>query len=799
MAESKVTLLIDAKLGPQLANIDKLGAKIRKALSISSVIDQYTELEGKLDSIAKKIGAIQGVPGGGTNQITAAHGGGRSVGDAVRATSGAGTATIFGPRGEVLSTVNMRGGGSGGGRITSALGAKELSSAVRYQAKEQVRQERREHRAQFSQLTGAVGAQARANIRGDVREDAWGAARAVDIDLRSRPSLGRGFGEVDIPIGADGLPRTRPQTRPAYGRDPRHDIAAVGHTVGFYDRAKTRMALGGDSITRLHDTIRLNRKMGAPYAPASINAAFRSDPASISGTHADLARAWMIRKANRAAIAGTMGMGANAFLQLGVGTPSAIMSGAGGMGQLGQLMGSAAGTTVGIGLGGAVGMGLGVGLGAGGAIGGAIGGAALGGLASGVFGIGGQVAQFGRSKGVPALQALTSFAAATGNVINPSDFRWALGVGGDIDHRSVLTPEDKAMRKFVRGAGSDMGYDAMQALAFTAQTAATARVGVGGWGGMADMGPTTSAIQRVYSPFGVTTGDTGRLLYGAMRGGGARKIDPDFRGNPRVSYKTTTPGGLLRDRVKRHRGFATKLGLTEGEAADLFRQEAMLSSAGFVATGMDGGAVMENLVSGGAAFGGGFRGMQIATGFQQYGQRLAGQGARTPLDFLMLRSVLGSRSGTPSELANAYEEMETGAAFANGEVLSRVFTQIKGQVSDRGLQKMLMNRVLRQGLPQVALSETNKFARAIVSGTPIDQVAKDIKRVSGASIVDVAGGITPEAMKELAKVQDKITALGIKMVPTLEQFEKAAAKMADKMSDLAPMIAELANRIAHNY
>jgi hypothetical protein len=225
---------------------------------------------------------------------------------------------------------------------------------------------------------------------------------------------------------------------------------------------------------------------------------------------------------------------------------------------------------------------------------------------------------------------------------------------------------------------------------------------------------------------------------------------------------------------------------------------------------MDGGAVMENLVKGGVAFGGGFRGMQISTGFQQYGQRIAAQGARTPLDFLMLRSVLGSRAGTPSELASAYEEMETGAAFSNQDVLSRVYTQIKGQVSDKGLQKMLMNRVLRVGLPQLALSETNKFASAIVSGESIDQVVAGIKRVKPfdsrataaggrAGIVDVAGGITPQSMKDLARVQDKITALGIKMVPTLEQFEKAAAKMAEEMSGLAPLVAELANRIAQAY
>ena len=775
MAESKVTLLIDAKLGPQLANIDKLGAKIRKALSISSVIEQYTELEGKLDSIAKKIGAIQGVPGGGTNQITAAHGGGRSVGSAVRATSGAGTATIFGPRGEVLSTVNTRAPTTMAGlRARGSVGAGMRSGS--YYGKDNFDWDHalnQEH-AQWSRRIHS----AQADVKFRAEKQAQKALDKVDTTWGMgsyRPSLGRGFGAVDIPIGADGVPGTlRPQTRPAHvvtaavtGREWGNG-SAFGYTMGM--RGGGRMGRGWGS------------------------------------------RDW------------------NSGLGLGVPSISPRMRRMGGGAALGV-----AGVAAGIASGDPAGMLAGAGAGLGMMLGGPIGGM-IGAAGAGVVGIGmSRLMGHARTKGMPALQSLMEFSSATGlnitpgslvEMINASRKDWQQPKRGGTP--GIQMPRRKRFNApqpgymgmetytpdpnlFIR-TGQSLGYDATGMLDITGQAAMAAQIDLGGMRQAEQVGIYAAGLQRAFGAYGVGGATAGQMLFETMRGsptGGAVTRKAGDRGGSTDSLKLLRYSGghplagqsynttALRRRLEQTLSYGTQLGMTRGETAQLFKQEAMLSSTGFIQTGLRGEDVMRNLVSGGAAFGGGFRGMQMATGFRQYGQQMALSGARTPIDFLMLRSVLGSRAGTPGELASAYEEMESGKAFANREVLQRVVTQVRGQVSNTGLQKLVLNRVFQKAMPGLAVGRTMDFAGMAMGEGGIDLVSSEIKKMTSTDLLKMATGITPDEQKNAVKLQNRAMALGVSMIDTMKKFEKAADGMAAKLDQLAPLIGDIAANAAH--
>jgi hypothetical protein len=777
-SQAKVTLLIETKF-EKFQELKKAGNELQEALGVGKIAKEYEKLDKSLGSILSKIKQINqasgksGLLGGGGGPITGAHGA-RGVGSAATAMP---SNVLYGPKGEVISTLGGDSGGrteGQGRRATGGLGAAELSSAIRFQAKEQVRQEKRERLSQFSQLTGAVAGQARANVRMDAREAAWSEARAIDIAFPSRPSFGRGFGAVDIPVGAEGLRTLRPQTRP----DPfAGKLNNLG--VGIRDAALAAQA------QRVQIRSRNIRRAGMIGGGAAI-----------------------------------FGAAAGAAGSLATGT-------LGGMGGAGATMGAFG--TLG---GGALGAALGSFGGYPGAFAGALGGSMAGRALGSTFGtIGGQVAQYGE-KGL-ALQELASGLAAMGagamggqvglervsgtprlkaplsqeNIrstpnagggLLPTDMQRRGGPGGIVttalgaktkvrvipgqpeqrfsagagrpDVVVPAVPEKTVMvRDSSRGFSTNYGYSADQILGMMGQTYSAAMAAP------SDL-KHRGTVQMLRRSVGVSPNTSGQMLFGLMRSKG--------RG-----FHDFALGLEIED-------------MSYGEQRGMFQLAGRMLGPEFARTGISGRATMSNIDSFTSQRGrSGFRAMQFAEGAVNYGRNIAQQGPQSPYDFALVSSLAGGGGVSPTELLNIYKGLETGDILKPGAMRDRFMGYLKSvrgaAGGDKGLETITLNKALQPILPGLGLSRTEETMQLIQGGADMDALREDlnIKRTGG-GLEGIARTNVSKQQKRAAKIRNEVLSLGTEMIDSMLVFKEAAEEMAKSLKGAAPIMAQIHRSLA---
>ena len=809
MAESKVTLHIEAKLG-NLEKIKQIGDDLKKALGLSDVLADFDKLATKLDAIHTKIKAI--------NESGGAIFGRGTGAPAVRGTGIGGSSGGSNAAASAISAVSSQVSSAGArpllGGGTKVLGH-EAAVGSRYlrQAAEIERIKRESSHLQAtkglisspdvidlpeSQLL-SIGSRDPELLRvADLAKSAIPRASHVRVPtsrglVRQAKSVHPYVPDTYIPgthipgthIPGTHIPGTHIPSIPRYPDPPPLPTEA----------AITEM----DAQTRLEKTERGVRR-ARQHAREMAQTRFDYNIPERMARRRATRRSMMGRTLGAGLLGGVVG---TASMTRGIlnEDPGAVLGGAGGM------------------VGGALGFAMG-GL-PGGFTGGMIG-AALG------FGVGG-VAGTLTKKAAPAYQleeqGLSPLAIQMGRGVNllQEDLfniaennytrtknkarrqiekqkgrlpghkfqRFDFGVEISEDPRTAkmpdapLGPPATQVASSLRAVRNELGFSVDQQVAMTSKMYGAAMAAPSGFN--VNRQRTMMQLQRM----GVDAGVTGKMMFSFARGQGA------------IQQRDTGRFDLT--------SFANRMlteGLTIGEQQGFFRQAGRFLGDEFMRTGISGVETTTNVnqfIRPLAKDGGGFRAMQFGFGAVEGGRRIAQTGPQSPLDFALVSALAqetGSGGISPTSLLGAYQALETGKIL---DPSSEYHTRFKGYLQqlrstgDPAFATFQMNKALQFAMPGLGLSATENITKMVMEGQPMDAVTKEMRKVSGTDTLGSLGTLgTTESMRRTAKLKDDMLRIGTEMIDSMLVFKEAAEQMAEALKDTAPALSSAYTKIAEN-
>ena len=848
MAESKVTLHIEAKLG-NLEKIKQIGKDLKAALGLSDVLADFDKLANKLEAIHTKIKAINDSGGAIFGRGTGAP--------AVRGAGIGGSSGGSSAAASAISAVSSQVSSAGarpGTRVLGSAAAVGSRHAAMAAEVERIRREGAQGTILLpeSQLL-SIGSRDPGRLARDInagpvlpRGLSHFAPRQSFVGVPTNRALVRQAQSVYPGTQFQGthIPGTHLPSIPQYsdpppiGTDimssyaPRTVVTAADRARqrahDRFEAAATKITPADRARERAHDKL-MAFESAATRVFAVDRAAQRSEDAGtrVERTQAGVRRARAFAQEmaqtrvdfnipermarRRAALAGPPmftgrvlgagllgGVAGAASMTRGIlnEDPGAVLGGAGGM----------AGGALGFAMGGLPG----------GFTGGMIG-AALG------FGIGGVAGTLAR-KGAPAYQleeqGFSPLAIQMGREVNllQEDMfsirarsvrragaqrirqqernkaqsllgtQSSYGPGRPAPLDNVETPQPIATTSLgssLRAVRNKLGFSVDQQVAMTSKMYGAAMAAPSSFN--VNRQRTMMQLQRM----GVDAGVTGKMMFSFARGQGA--IQQRDTGDFNIS------------------SFANRMltpGLTVGEQQGFFRQAGRFLGDEFMRTGISGVQTTTNVnqfVRPLAQDGGGFRAMQFGFGAVEGGRRIAQTGPQSPLDFALVSALAGETGSggiSPTSLLGAYQALETGKILDPSSDYHKRFQGYLQQLrrtGDPAFATFQMNKALQFAMPGLGLSATESITKMVMEGKPMDAVTKEMRKVSGTDTLGSLGTLgTTESMRRTAKLKDDMLRIGTEMIDSMLVFKEAAEQMAEALKDTAPALSSAYTKIAEN-
>ena len=807
MAESKVTLHIEAKLG-NLEKIKKIGDDLKKALGLTDVLADFDKLATKLDEIHTKIKAINdsggaifgrgtGAPAVRGTGIGGSSGGSNAAASAISAVS------------SQVSSAGARPLLGGGTKVLgheAAVGSRYLRQAAEI---ERIKRESSHLQATKDLISSPDVIELPESQLLSIGSRDPGLARKINAE----PVLARGLSHFVPRRSFIGVPEHRALVRQSQSVHPGIPGTHLPHIpkysdpppIGTHVRSIPRYpdpppiptAVGAteiDAQTRLNKTERGVRRARA-FAQEMAQTRFDYNIPERMERRRAARRSMMGRALGAGLLGGVVGTASIARGILNE-DPGAVLGGAGGM----------AGGALGFAMGGLPG----------GFTGGMIG-AALG------FGIGGVAGTLAK-KGAPAYQleeqGLSPLAIQMGRGVNllqedlfnirarnvrragaqrlrqrernkaqsllGTQSSYGSGRPAPLDNEEMPQPiATTSLGSSLSAVRNELGFSVDQQVAMTSKMYGAAMAAPSGFN--VNRQRTMMQLQRM----GVDAGVTGKMMFSFARGQGAIQQSDTGRFN-----LTSFANRMLTE------------GLTLGEQQGFFRQAGRFLGDEFMRTGISGVETTTNVnqfIRPLAKDGGGFRAMQFGFGAVEGGRRIAQTGPQSPLDFALVSALAqetGSGGISPTSLLGAYQALETGKILDRS---SDYHTRFKGYLQqlrstgDPAFATFQVNKALQFAMPGLGLSATENITKMVMDGKPMDAVTAEMRKVSGTDTLGSLGTLgTTESMRRTAKLKDDMLRIGTEMIDSMLVFKEAAEAMADALKDTAPALASAYKNIAEN-
>jgi len=302
---------------------------------------------------------------------------------------------------------------------------------------------------------------------------------------------------------------------------------------------------------------------------------------------------------------------------------------------------------------------------------------------------------------------------------------------------------------------------------------------------------TSFAAQTMY---GVSAETSGAFLQAGRRGG------------------MVGMGGQADQALARTIGDALELGLSGSELSDYMQSMAegikQWETTGIPVAPEAIKGMAESFSKAGIA---GTRAVQMARGVGQYVQGMASRGGpATGMDYMTLQAFGFTGKGGSAEYEQTILKMESagqqmreqGVGGAMGGPMGEVMKRIRGMTGgDRAAGRLMLRNLMKQQMGIDMSQQEMMMLDKQLSGqalTPEEQVmvdreksrrelgaaeAKDIATPGG--LADAASTVVPESIKKQARIENKQTEAGAKMVGIVNAMDSAAANLTKAFSNLA--------------